>query len=234
MAVSAFRIKALCCAHTKAAKTRFSSRPFGQIEGTQLNFPNGPRSPKRWEQLKERGNKRPPALFYRNLCQYPRIRPGRPGLRSFVKGGRKEENLLLLCRLFFVWCGNGSNRNCSPRSCPRSFTEGLSLPRCFEMPPLPTPGLQRLASVPRLAALFRSPTCPSVCQCRAPVSTVEASGEVPASARTNPSSVCRFRCFGSYSFQAYFLVTFRINPSHSSRRQRCPIEGYRGSLNFPL
>ena len=98
MAVSAFRIKALCCSHTKAAKTRFSSRPFGQIEGTQLNFPNGPRSPKRWEQLKERGNKRPPALFYRNLCQYPRIRPGRPGLRSFVKGERKEENLLLLSR----------------------------------------------------------------------------------------------------------------------------------------
>lgn len=33
-----FDIKALCCAHTKAAKTRFSSRPFGQIEGPQLNF----------------------------------------------------------------------------------------------------------------------------------------------------------------------------------------------------
>lgn len=31
-------IKALCCAHTKAAKTRFSSRPLGQIEGTRLNF----------------------------------------------------------------------------------------------------------------------------------------------------------------------------------------------------
>lgn len=33
-----FRIKALCCAHTKAAKTRFSSRAIGQIEGTRLNF----------------------------------------------------------------------------------------------------------------------------------------------------------------------------------------------------
>lgn len=31
-------IKALCCGHTKAAKPHFSSRPFGQIEGTQLNF----------------------------------------------------------------------------------------------------------------------------------------------------------------------------------------------------
>lgn len=35
-------IKALCCTHTKASKTRFSSRPFGQIEGTQLNFQRGP------------------------------------------------------------------------------------------------------------------------------------------------------------------------------------------------
>jgi hypothetical protein len=33
-----FSIKALCCAHTKAAGTRFSNRPFGQIQGRQLNF----------------------------------------------------------------------------------------------------------------------------------------------------------------------------------------------------
>ena len=54
-------------------------------------FPNGTKSLKRWEQLKERENNRPPALFYQNLCQYTRIRPGRPGLRSFVREEGKRK-----------------------------------------------------------------------------------------------------------------------------------------------
>lgn len=87
-------IKALCCAHTKAAKTRFCSRPLGRIEGTQLSFQMAGEACRGGSNSGE-GKSRPPALGYPNLCHYPSARRGAGGCRSFVREeGRKEENLL--------------------------------------------------------------------------------------------------------------------------------------------
>lgn len=108
----------------------------------------------------------------------------------------------------------------SPRSRPSTFTEGLSSPQYFEMPPLSTLNFHSYSCL-FLDFLFYSAVL-FVYLCASAVlfvSIIEDLGKVSVSARTNSSSVCCFWCFGSYSFQAYFSVTFRINPS------RRPIQG---------
>lgn len=89
-----FSIKALCCAHTKAAETRFCSRPCGRSEGTQLSFQKAVEACGGGSHEGERARAGLPPSATPTSVTPRRPRRGRLGVEVLRQGRRKEANLL--------------------------------------------------------------------------------------------------------------------------------------------
>lgn len=95
MAVSASYKGSLLRAHKSGQDPLFQQAPWTNRRNS-AEFSNGPRSLKRWEQLKEGTNASPPHLP--NPLSTSKYSSWESGAEILRKGGRKEESLLVLSR----------------------------------------------------------------------------------------------------------------------------------------